>query len=87
MSNSVTGTSHEARTMEYYDRLPKSARQALQDARFDWATRSLLRSFEAGRFKDGKRLAKHIEEIDLAAAVKERKRIWGPHYPIEAITR
>lgn len=48
MSNSVTGSSQEKRTLHWYDQLPRSARAALQDARFDWATRSFLKRFENG---------------------------------------
>lgn len=75
------GTSQETRTLHYYDQLPRSARAALQEARFDWATRSLLKRFEGGSM-NAKELVKHIQKIDAELAAKERARVWGADYPM-----
>lgn len=80
MGNS-SGTSQETRTLHYYEQLPRSAREALANARFNWATRSLLRKFEDGRMK-AKELVKYIEKIDAELAAKERARVWGEGYPM-----
>lgn len=80
MGNS-SGSSQETRTLHYYDQLPRSARAALADARFDWATRSFLKRFEAGQMS-AKELVKHIEKIDAELAAKERARVWGDGYPM-----
>jgi hypothetical protein len=79
MGNS-SGSSRERRTLHYYDQLPRSARAALQNARFDWATGNMLKRFEGGRIK-AKELVKYIEKIDAELAAKERRKVWGPDYP------
>jgi hypothetical protein len=79
--NSVTGGAVEKRTMDYFDRLPRSARAAVAAARFDWALMPWLRPFEAGQI-NAKDLVKRIERHDKQAAAKERLRIWGPDYPV-----
>lgn len=84
MGNCVTGNSRESRTMHYYDQLPRSARLALQDARFPWATRSFLKSFESGQLT-AKELVKRIKLIDREIALKERAKVWGPDYPVEVL--
>lgn len=80
MSNS-TGSSRETKTLHYYDQLPRSARLALQNARFDWATRYYLKAFESGRL-NAKELVKRIQKSDYEHAVKEAPRVWGPGYPV-----
>jgi hypothetical protein len=79
--NSVTGGAVEKRTLDYFDRLPRSARAAVANARFDWALMPWLRMFEAGQIK-AKDLVKRIEHRDRETAAKERLRIWGPEYPV-----
>ena len=79
--NSVTGGAVEKRTMDYFDRLPRSARAAVAAARFDWALMPWLRPFEAGQMS-AKDLVKRIEHRDRETAAKERLRIWGPDYPV-----
>jgi len=83
MGNSK-GTSRETRTLDYYDRLPRSVRAALREARFDWATRFYLKSFERGHMSAAE-LVKHIQMIDRKQAVKEARRVWGKDYPVELI--
>jgi hypothetical protein len=79
--NSVTGGAVEKRTMDYFDRLPRSARAAVANARFDWALMTWLRPFEAGQIR-AKDLVERIQHVDREAAAKERLRIWGPDYPV-----
>lgn len=79
MGNS-NGSSRETRTLHYYDQLPRSARAALANARFDWATRNMLKRFEGGRM-NARELVKHIEKIDAELAAKDRVRVWGKDYP------
>ncbi len=79
MGNS-SGSSRETRTLHYYDQLPKSAREALANARFNWATGNMLKRFEGGRIK-AKDLVKYIHKIDAELAEKERVKVWGKDYP------
>lgn len=80
MGNS-SGSSREMRTLHYYDQLPKSAREALANANFNWATGRMLKSFETNRMR-AKELVKYIKKIDDELAAKERKKVWGPDYPV-----
>lgn len=79
--NSVTGGAVEKRTMEYFDRLPRTARAAVANARFDFALMPWLRPFEAGQVS-AKDLVTRIEHHDRQTAARERLRIWGPDYPV-----
>jgi hypothetical protein len=79
MGNS-SGNSRERRTLHYYDQLPRSVRAALQNARFDWATRNFLKRFELGQIKAAD-LVKYIESIDRAEARQQRVKVWGKDYP------
>ena len=79
MGNS-SGSSSETKTLHYYEQLPRSVRAALQNARFDWATRGFLKKFEQGGMK-AKDLVKYIEKIDADLAAKERISVWGKDYP------
>lgn len=79
MGNS-SGSSQETKTLHYYEQLPKSARAALANAKFNWATRSMLKRFEGGRM-NAKDLVKYIQKIDDELAAKERAKIWGADYP------
>jgi hypothetical protein len=56
-----SGTSRETRTLKYYEQLPRSARAALANARFNWATRSLLSKFERGAL-NAKQLVAYIQK-------------------------
>lgn len=80
MSNG-SGSSREIRTMAYFDRLPRSARQALAEANFDWACRAYLRAFENGSM-NAAALVKHIRKADRDLARKRRLSTWGPDYPL-----
>src|SRR4051812_9875580 len=81
MTNSVTGSSIETRTLEYFDRLPRSVRAVVSSARFDWSLKAWLNRFERGEVS-AKELAATIASVDATQAAKERLRIWGPDYPI-----
>jgi len=80
MHGNSKGTSSETRTLHYYDQLPRSAREALANARFSWATRSFLKRFESGQM-NVKELVKYIKRIDKELAEKERVKVWGKDYP------
>lgn len=80
MSNGQ-GSTYEARTMDYFDRLPRSARAAVADARFNWALAPWLKMFERGQIKAAE-LVKRIHEVDQLESAKVRRRVWGPDYPI-----
>lgn len=80
MGNSVTGGSLETQTMDYFDRLPRTVRAAVANARFDWSLRFWLRRFEAGGIS-AKDLAAWFERNDAERAAKERAEIWGTDYP------
>ena len=47
-TNVASKLAYEKRTMAYYDRLPRSVRHAVANARFDWTLSAWLRSFERG---------------------------------------
>ena len=79
MGNS-SGSSQERKTLHYYEQLPKSARAALANAKFNWATRIMLKRFEGGRMS-AKELVKYIQKIDDEMAAKERAKVWGDDYP------
>lgn len=79
MGNS-RGTSTERRTLDYYDRLPRSVRAVVAAARFDWALRAWLLQFERGR-KSAKDLVKEVRRIDAEHAARERIKVWGKDYP------
>jgi Family of unknown function (DUF6525) len=52
--------------MRAYDKLPPTARQALQQAAFDWAAGPLLRRWNNARpgYKNGREIAKTIAAWD-----------------------
>lgn len=60
-------------SMRAYDKLPPSARKALQDAVFSWAPQPLYTRWRDGRkgYKTGKDLAARIIEWDQKAVAKE----------------
>jgi len=63
MANTVTGSSLETRTMDYFDALPQAARAALANARFDWACR--------------RRVGRGLLGLPIAASYPHRSR--NPH--------
>lgn len=65
--------------MAAYDKLPPTARRALQDAAFDWATQPILTRHRRGRrgYLTGKDIAKTIARRDADAIEKDRTRVWG----------
>jgi hypothetical protein len=58
--------------MKAYDKLPPSARKALQDAVFDWACPPIVTRWRNGRkgYKTGKDLAARIAEWDQKKLAK-----------------
>lgn len=81
MGNSIGGTSYETRTLDYYDRLPRSVRKAVAEARFDLALKGYLLMFERGQIS-AKELVKRIERHDAVLAAEQRRKIWGDDYPV-----
>ena len=67
------------RTMAAYDQLPPSARKALQDAMFCWATQPIRTKWNKSKpgFRTGHEIAASIEKWDKDHARKTRKRTWG----------
>lgn len=82
-SNIASKMTHERRTLAYYDRLPRSVRHAVANARFDWALNGWLKMFERGQMSAAE-LVKHIEKVDKIETCKTRFRAWGGEYPIFA---
>lgn len=80
MGNS-TGTSSERRTLDYFEKLPRSARIAVANARFNWALKGWLQLFNDGKLKAAD-LVKRVEDADKTMTAKERLKVWGPDYPI-----
>ena len=79
MGNS-SGSSRERRTLYYYDRMPKSVRHAIANARFDWATGYYLKLFESGKLSAAD-IVKRIEFDDKSLSARDRLKVWGPDYP------
>jgi|GEM_PF-2088595 len=80
-SNAASRVTYEKRTMAYYDRLPKSVRYAVANARFDWTLSKLLRAFERGQASAAD-LVGAVERMDKIESAKTRFRAWGGDYPI-----
>lgn len=69
-------------TMAAYDKLPPSARAALANTAFDWASQPFLTGFERrGRWKNGKELAAYIVNLDCTEVGKEAYRTYGAGHP------
>jgi hypothetical protein len=69
-------------TMRAFDKLPASARAALREASYDWATQPFLTGFERrGRWKTGKELAAYITKIDKAEVGAMAYRAYGTDHP------
>lgn len=80
-TNIASRRAYEKRTMQHFDRLPKSVRAAVAGARFDWTVSPFLRAFEHGTMTADELVA-HIKQIDLIESAKTRFRAWGGEYPI-----
>jgi hypothetical protein len=61
-----------------YEKLPPSARKALQEAAFDWAPQPIKTYWTKGRkgFKTGKDIAARVAEWDAKHIARDRKRVW-----------
>lgn len=62
--------------MKAYDKLPPSARKALQDAAFNWAAPPVVTYWRNGRkgYKTGKEIAARVVEWDAKHHAKDAKR-------------
>ena len=71
------------RTYAAYDKLPATAKLALQNAVFDWAVQPILTYWRNGRkgFKTGQEIAARIAEWDAKQIEKDRARVWGIKEP------
>jgi hypothetical protein len=65
--------------LEYFDLLPPTARAALANAAFDWASGWVHGAWQRSKpgFKTGSDIAARIAEADSRQIAKDRKRIWG----------
>lgn len=68
-------------SMRAFDKLPRSARAALAEAAFDWATQPFLTAFNRGRFRTGKELAAYIKKIDPDQVAKRARKTYGADHP------
>lgn len=57
-----------------FERLPRSVREALNDAAFSWAPYPIWRRWEAGKYKDAKTLIKEIKRWDRDCHKRDCKR-------------
>lgn len=67
-------------SMAAYDKLPPTARLALQRAVFAWAPQPILTQWRNGRkgYKTGKDIAAKVAQWDAEQITRDRKRVWGP---------
>jgi len=65
--------------LDYFDKLPPSARAALANAVFDWSSGAVFNRWKAAKrgYKTGKDVAAKILEWDAQQIAKDRKRVWG----------
>ena len=72
------GTSSASKDKQWsaFDQLPRTIREALAEAAFDWAAYPILRWWNSGRYKTAKDLAKRIKQWDSDQIKKDRKRVW-----------
>ncbi|WP_342711537.1 DUF6525 family protein [Bradyrhizobium sp. B124] len=82
-TNAASRVAYEKRTMAYFDRLPRSVRHAVANARFDWTLNKLLRAYERGH-ASAPELVAAVERMDKEETAKTRFRAWGGEYPIFA---
>jgi hypothetical protein len=63
----------------YFDRLPPTARNALANAAFDWASGFFYTRWRRGKdgFKTGADIATRVAEADTNQIRRDRKRVWG----------
>lgn len=80
-TNIASKMAFEKRTLAYFDRLPRSVRAAVANARFNWCLNGWLRAFERGQMNAAELVA-HIEKADKIETCKTRFRAWGGEYPI-----
>lgn len=64
-----------------FDKLPRSARRAMAEARFDWATPPFATMMRKDYRMTGNMLADIIRANDEANARRTKKRTWGKDYP------
>ena len=64
--------------LEYFDDLPPTARKALADAVFDWASGWIFRQWRRGRagYVTGAEIARSIATADARQITIDRKRVW-----------
>jgi uncharacterized protein DUF6525 len=62
--------------MAAFDRLPRSVREALANAAFDWAAYPIRSRFESGRMS-AKAIVQAIGQWDRKQIDKDRKKVWG----------
>lgn len=70
------------RSMAAFDRLPPTARKALREAAFNWATQPILTQFRRGvrGYVTGEQIAESISKWDRDQKIKEARRVWGADY-------
>ncbi|MFT0875100.1 DUF6525 family protein [Rhodopseudomonas sp. G2_2311] len=78
--NAVSVRRYEARMMDYFDRLPRSARVALASSRFNWIVGHYLRAFERGQ--SAREIVARIKRADRIESARSRAETWGSDYPI-----
>lgn len=74
-ASGVSYASNE-KQMAAYDALPRSIREALANAAFDWAAYPVKQRFERGKMT-AKEWVKHIAKWDREQIKKDRTRVWG----------
>jgi hypothetical protein len=64
--------------LEYFDKLPPTARHALAGAVFDWSAGAILNRWKRGarEFKTGADIAARVAEWDQRQIEKDRARVW-----------
>lgn len=60
-----------------FDELPRTVREALANAAFDWAAYPVWRWWNSGQYKSAKDLAKQIAVWDKTQIKKDSNRVWG----------
>ncbi|MCA6114286.1 hypothetical protein J6524_04995 [Bradyrhizobium sp. WSM 1738] len=79
-TNIASKRAYERRTFDYFDRMPKEVREAVANARFDWALAPFDRALRQGA--PGGVVVAAIKHSDLVETAKTRFRAWGGDYPI-----
>lgn len=75
--------------MAAYDKLPPTARAALANAAWDWATQPLLTGWRKGRpgFRTGAEIAAKIARADADETGKDALKTYGADHPQAAGAR